>query len=34
MMCAVYIVGFISTAEKPTTSDERISAKQISAFPL
>lgn len=34
MMCAVYTVGFISTAEEPTTGDERISGKQVLAFPL
>lgn len=33
-MCAVYMVGFISTAEEPTTGDEGIAAKQVLAFPL
>lgn len=34
MMRAVYIVGFISTAEEPATGDEGISANQVLAFPL
>lgn len=34
MMCAVYTVGFISTAEEPTTGDEEISAKKVLVFPL
>lgn len=33
-MCAVYTVGFISTAEEPATGDEGISAQQVLAFPF